>query len=104
MRNHSWMHAGIIAAILVVFGLGALGVTVPTAVIYLILLACPLMMVFMMFGMNHGDAPPQGSAGPKGGHASAVAPVAPVQQVRQRDTASPGGRRRTRPPTGARSR
>jgi hypothetical protein len=57
MRNHTWMHAGLLTAILAVFGLGALGVAVPSAVIYLIVLACPLMMVFMMFGMNHGHEP-----------------------------------------------
>lgn len=53
MRRHMWMHVGLLAAILAIFGLGALGVTIPSAVIYLVVLACPLMMVFMMFGMDH---------------------------------------------------
>lgn len=72
MRNHMWMHTGILGAIVLVLGLGALGVAVPTAGIYLILLACPLMMIYMMFGMNHNDATPDGSgeAGPTGASAS----------------------------------
>lgn len=53
MRRHMWMHVGMLAAILAIFGLSALGVTIPSAVIYLVVLACPLMMVFMMFGMDH---------------------------------------------------
>jgi uncharacterized membrane protein len=53
MRHHLWMHAGLLAAILTVFGLSALGVTVPTAVVYLIVLACPLMMISMMFTHDH---------------------------------------------------
>lgn len=53
MRRHMWMHVGLLAAILAVFGLSALGVAIPNAVVYLIVLACPLMMVFMMVGMNH---------------------------------------------------
>jgi hypothetical protein len=47
------MHVGMLAAILVIFGLSALGVAIPQAVVYLVVLACPLMMVFMMFGMDH---------------------------------------------------
>jgi hypothetical protein len=47
------MHGGLLAAILVLFGLSALGVSIPTAAVYLVVLACPLMMVFMMFGMSH---------------------------------------------------
>jgi len=47
------MHMGLLAAILAVVGLSALGVTIPTGVVYLVVLACPLMMVFMMFGMSH---------------------------------------------------
>ncbi len=70
MRNHTWMHAGILAAILAVIGLGWMGVTVPSGVIYLILLACPLMMIFMMFGMNHSHATPEGSADPENADAS----------------------------------
>lgn len=83
MRNHTWMHAGILGAILAVFGLGALGVAVPTAVIYLILLACPLMMVFMMFGMNHGEATAEGSGEPEAAGVSATA-----QQVYPLDAAA----------------
>jgi hypothetical protein len=53
MRRHLWMHVGLVAAILALFGLSALGVAIPTGVVYLVLLACPLMMIFMMVGMNH---------------------------------------------------
>jgi uncharacterized membrane protein len=53
MRRHLWMHVGLIAVMAGVFGLRALGVTIPTAVIYLVVLACPLMMVSMMLGMDH---------------------------------------------------
>lgn len=53
MRRHMWMHVGLLAAILAIFGLSALGVAIPTGVVYLVVLACPLMMVFMMFGMDH---------------------------------------------------
>ncbi len=57
MRRHMWMHVGMLAAIVAIFGLSALGVAIPTGVVYLVLLACPLMMVFMMVGMKHdGDA------------------------------------------------
>jgi hypothetical protein len=48
-----WMHVGLVVAIVGIVVLNALGVVVPTAVVYLVLLACPLMMVFMMFGMKH---------------------------------------------------
>ena len=60
MRNHLWMHVGLVAAIAAIFGLSAVGVAVPTAVVYAVVLACPLMMVFMMFGMNHDH---EGSSG-----------------------------------------
>lgn len=36
-------------------GLWAFGVSLSTALPYAFLLACPLMMVFMMRGMDHGD-------------------------------------------------
>lgn len=60
MKRHMWMHISLLVAIVVVFGLSAVGVTVPSAVIYLVVLACPLMMVFMMVGMNHRDEPGSG--------------------------------------------
>jgi hypothetical protein len=61
MRRHRWMHVGLVAAILAIFGLSAFGVAIPTGVVYLVLLACPLMMVFMMFGMNHDHEGGSGS-------------------------------------------
>lgn len=61
MRRHMWMHVGMLAAILAILGLSALGVAIPTGVVYLVVLACPLMMVLMMLGMNHdGDADQSG--------------------------------------------
>lgn len=65
MRHHMWMHVGLLAAIMVIFGLSALGVAIPTAVIYLVVLACPLMMVSMMLGKDHdhGSADPGSPAG-----------------------------------------
>lgn len=53
MRRHMWMHVGLLAAIAVLFGVSALGVTIPNAVVYLVVLACPAMMIFMMMGMGH---------------------------------------------------
>ena len=53
MRRHLWMHVGLVVAVVGVLGLSALGVDIPIGVIYLVVLACPVMMIFMMFGMNH---------------------------------------------------
>ena len=58
MKSHLWMHVGLLAAIVSIFGLSALGVSIPVGVVYLVVLACPLMMVFMMRGMNHDHASP----------------------------------------------
>jgi len=64
MRGHMKMHLGLLAAITVIFGLQAIGVTVPAAVLYLVVLACPLMMIAMMRGHDHGahGAPAAGAA------------------------------------------
>jgi hypothetical protein len=55
MRTHLWLHGVIAVAVLGVLGLSAFGVAVPTAVVLLIVLACPAMMVFMMLGMGGHD-------------------------------------------------
>ena len=64
MRGHMKMHLALLAAITVIFGLQAIGVTVPTAVLYLVVLACPLMMITMMRGHDHRahGAPEAGAA------------------------------------------
>lgn len=43
----------LIAAGAVLLGLWAFGLSPAAALPYALFLACPLMMVFMMFGMNH---------------------------------------------------
>jgi choline-glycine betaine transporter len=53
MRSHIWMHGGLLAAIVAVVALNAAGFVVPSAFTYLIVVACPFMMVFMMVGMSH---------------------------------------------------
>lgn len=50
----------------VVFGVLVIsGVPVSTALVWGLLLACPLMMMTMMFPMNRGDSPPPPN-GPSG--------------------------------------
>lgn len=69
MRRHLWMHGGMAAAIVAIVGLRALGVAIPTGVVYLVVLACPLMMVSMMLGMNHEDDANQPDPSGHAGHA-----------------------------------
>ena len=52
-RKHLAMHAVIAVLVVGVVALRAAGVDVPTWVAYLAVAACPLMMISMMFGMNH---------------------------------------------------
>jgi hypothetical protein len=52
MKGHLWMHVGLAAAVVAVLGLNVIGVAVPTAVVYLLVLACPVMMIVMMAGMS----------------------------------------------------
>lgn len=54
-RSHIRMHVGLLAAILALVMLRSAGVGVPTWAAYMVLLACPLMMVWMLFGMNQGS-------------------------------------------------
>lgn len=66
MQRHLGMHGALIAGMLAVFGLSALGVAVPSGIFLLLLLACPLMMmVMMMGGMDHGGH--GGNGGHQGG-------------------------------------
>jgi hypothetical protein len=51
-KNVPWL---VLAAVLVLVGLSVGGVSVTPVVYPLILLACPLMMFWMMRGMNSGD-------------------------------------------------
>jgi hypothetical protein len=67
MRHHIWMHVGLVVAILGIVGLQALGVAVPIGIVYLVVLACPLMMVFMMIGMSHDHGGSEDGNAPDGG-------------------------------------
>ncbi|MBI2706659.1 MAG: DUF2933 domain-containing protein [Actinobacteria bacterium] len=50
------MHAGLLVALVGIVALSALGVTIPLAIVFLVLLACPLMMILMMSGEHgHGE-------------------------------------------------
>lgn len=63
MRHHLWMHAGLLAALVGVLTLSALGITIPIGVVFLVLLACPLMMILMMSGDHgHGEHQAPGPA------------------------------------------
>lgn len=52
--NHQHMLKPVLIGAGVLVVLGVAGVPVPGLVLPLILLACPLMMFFMMRGMEHG--------------------------------------------------
>ena len=54
MRRQPWGLYAIALAILIV-GLVALGVPAQTLLVGALVLACPLMMIFMMHGMHGGD-------------------------------------------------
>jgi len=77
----------LIAGGAVLGGLWAFGVSLSTAVPYAFLLACPLMMVFMMRGMDHGGMghgstgrdtkPADGHRHPASAHAGSTEPASP---------------------------
>ncbi len=52
--NHQQMIKPMLIGVGILFVLGLAGLPVLTYVPLLIILACPLMMMFMMGGMNHG--------------------------------------------------
>ena len=52
--NHQQMIKPMLIGAALLFALGLAGLPVGNLLPFLILLACPLMMVFMMRGMNHG--------------------------------------------------
>lgn len=52
--NHQKMIKPMLIGVGILFVLGLAGLPVLTYVPLLIILACPLMMMFMMGGMNHG--------------------------------------------------
>ena len=52
--NHQQMIRPMLIGVAVLFALGLAGLPVGNYLPFLIFLACPLMMVFMMRGMNHG--------------------------------------------------
>ena len=52
--NHSQMLKPMLIGVAVLFGLSLFGVPVGGFLPFLILLVCPLMMIFMMRGMDHG--------------------------------------------------
>ncbi|QYG94226.1 DUF2933 domain-containing protein [Iamia sp. SCSIO 61187] len=52
--NHSQMLKPMLIGAAVLFGLSLFGVPVGSFLPFLILLVCPLMMIFMMRGMDHG--------------------------------------------------
>lgn len=64
--NHQRYLGPAMLGVVAVAVLSALGVPLASFLPFLILLACPLMMVFMMRGMDHGG----GHAGCHGGHGS----------------------------------
>lgn len=53
MQNHNRIMIGAIAAAVV---LALLGMPIGTLVLLAVLVACPLMMLFMMNGMDHGQS------------------------------------------------
>jgi len=53
--NHQRMLGPALAVGMIVVGLAVLGVPVITYLPILLVLACPLMMIFMMRGMGHGE-------------------------------------------------
>jgi hypothetical protein len=54
-REQLPLYAMALAVLMV--GLAFAGVPMGTLIVLLIFLACPLMMIFMMRGMDHGSAP-----------------------------------------------
>lgn len=68
MRRHLWMHAGLLVAVLAVLGLDALGVAIPIAVVYLIALACPVMLITMLLGIGMGNGSKRRSAPTRSHH------------------------------------
>jgi hypothetical protein len=82
-RHFTYM---LVAGVAVLGGLWAFGVSLSTAIPYAFLLACPLMMVFMMRGMDHGSmghgapakgAPADGHQHAASGHEHSVEPGSP---------------------------
>lgn len=82
-RHFTYM---LVAGGAVLGGLWAFGVSLSTAIPYAFLLACPLMMVFMMRGMDHGSmghgapakgAPADGHQHAASGHEHSVEPGSP---------------------------
>ena len=53
--NHQQMIKPMLIGVGILFVLGFAGLPVLTYVPLLIILACPVMMIFMMGGMNHGS-------------------------------------------------
>lgn len=82
-RHFTYM---LVAGVAVLGGLWAFGVSLSTAIPYAFLLACPLIMVFMMRGMDHGSmghgapakgAPADGHQHAASGHEHSVEPGSP---------------------------
>jgi len=73
--NHQQMIKPMLIGAALLFALGLAGLPVGNLLPFLILLACPLMMVFMMRGMNHGGG----------------------EQAEQHDHSPAGGTRRDEP-------
>jgi Protein of unknown function (DUF2933) len=70
MKRQQWPMYVLALAVLIV-GLAAVGVPVTTLLFGLIVLACPLMMMFMMGGMRGGgddSDPDRPGASPEQGH------------------------------------
>lgn len=73
-KHLSYMTGGAVAVFAVLI---LSGVPASTAVVWGLLLACPLMMIFMMFSMNRGDTQPP--------------PNAPTDQGESRDSTHDAG-------------
>ncbi len=69
--NHQRYIRSAMLGIVAVAALAAFGIPVLAVLPFLVVLACPLMMVFMMRGMGHGSA---ADASSHGSHRSAASP------------------------------
>ena len=66
--NHQQMIKPMLVGAAVLVALGIAGVPVGNFLPFLILLACPLMMFFMMRGMDHGGSADRGHDQSHAGH------------------------------------
>jgi len=70
--NHKYVPWLVLAAVIVLIGLSWSGVSVTPVIYPLILLACPLMMIWMMRGMNGGSGGSSNDADRSGHHSDSA--------------------------------